>query len=134
MSEREADALRTANLEFYRAFANRDFAAMESVWAREAEVLCLHPGWPLLSGRSAVLESWRQILANPGAPRIVCRKVQALVFAEIGIVTCEEEVEGGLLAATNIFVREQGRWRMVHHHASVIVDPPAEPVQRERLH
>ena len=84
MSEREADALRTANLEFYRAFANRDFAAMESVWAREAEVLCLHPGWPLLSGRSAVLESWRQILANPGAPRIVCRKVQALVFAEIG--------------------------------------------------
>src|SRR5215469_7466233 len=62
MTETEADALLAANLDFYRAFATRDMAAMERVWARETPVLCLHPGWALLRGRDAVLESWRQIL------------------------------------------------------------------------
>ena len=38
--------------------------AMEQVWARVAPVTCLHPGWTLLSGREAVLESWRTILAK----------------------------------------------------------------------
>ena len=41
----ESDAVLAANLEFYRAFAARDLAAMDRIWARRATVLCTHPGW-----------------------------------------------------------------------------------------
>ena len=30
---------------------------------------------------------------------------------------CFEEISGSFLIATNIFVREGGRWKMVHHQA-----------------
>jgi len=134
MGETEADALLAANLDFYRAFTNRDMAGMDQVWARETPVLCLHPGWTLLRGRDAVLESWRQILASPDAPRVVCHEDQAFLFGEVGIVTCEEELDGGALAATNMFVKEHGLWRLVHHQASPIVNRIADPMPRGRLH
>ena len=145
MSETEADALLAANLDFYRAFATRDMAAMEQVWARETPVLCLHPGWALLRGRDAVLESWRQILANPEAPHVVCHEDQPFLFGEVGIVTCEEVIEGGVLvseedldggslAATNMFVKEQGFWRLVHHQASLIVNRSTDLARRGPLH
>jgi len=35
-------------------------------------------------------------------------------------VTCGESVGNSLLAATNLFVRENGGWRLVHHHASPV--------------
>ena len=132
--ETEADALLAANLEFYRAFTTHDVAAMERVWALETPVLCLHPGWELLRGRQAVLESWRQILSNPEAPHVVVHEDQAFLFGEVGIVTCEEELDGGSLAATNMFVKEQGLWRLVHHQASPILSRRAEAPPPGRLH
>ncbi len=66
------DAVLSANLEFYRAFAGRDAVAMETIWATDAPVVCVHPGWTPVVGRVAVLESWRHILANPEAPSVMC--------------------------------------------------------------
>lgn len=135
INETETDALLAANLEFYRAFTTGNLAAMDLVWARETPVLCLHPGWTLVRGREAVIESWRQILTNPDAPQVMCHDDQAFLLGEVGIVTCEEELSGGLLAATNMFVKEQGIWRMVHHQASpIMVRGAEEPDSRGRLH
>ncbi|MEE8533734.1 MAG: nuclear transport factor 2 family protein, partial [Alphaproteobacteria bacterium] len=36
------------NEAFYQAFADGDLAAMDAVWAREAPVACIHPGWAAL--------------------------------------------------------------------------------------
>lgn len=133
--ETEADALLATNLEFYRAFTTHDVAAMDRVWAQETPVLCLHPGWTLLRGREAVMESWRQILGNPDAPNVMVHEDQAFLFGEVGIVTCEEELSGGWLAATNMFVKEEGIWRLVHHQASPIMNRGAEDrPARDRLH
>jgi ketosteroid isomerase-like protein len=110
--------LLAANKSFYRAFADRDADAMERLWAAAAPVACVHPGWPALAGRAAVLTSWRQILANPEAPRIRCHKEQVFLHGDVGFVICQELLEQGMLVATNIFVREKAAWRMVHHHAS----------------
>ena len=68
----DQDAVLAANLEFYRAFAARDLAAMDALWARRAPVACLHPGWTALKDRDAIIESWAGILSNPDAPRIAC--------------------------------------------------------------
>jgi hypothetical protein len=51
----DKDAALSQNLEFYRAFSMRDLAGMERLWARDAPVSCIHPGWSLLTGRDRVL-------------------------------------------------------------------------------
>ena len=114
MSER--DAVLFANEAFYRAFADRDFALMETLWAVDP-VACIHPGWPALIGRGTVMESWRRILAGPQAPAIVCRRPEAYILGDSAYVICYEDVEGSILAATHLFRRDGRRWLLVHHQA-----------------
>jgi hypothetical protein len=83
-------------------------------------VLCVHPGWTPLIGREAVLASWRDILGNPEAPSVACHDDTAFLYGEVAIVLCEEALPAGRLAATNVFAKEDGAWRLVHHQASPI--------------
>ena len=117
----DSDAVLAANLEFYRAFTARDLAAMAALWARRFPVACIHPGWPPLADREAVIESWRGILANSGAPRIACYDERVLLYGDVALVVCEEELDGGTLIASNMFVREDGAWRIAHHQAGQLV-------------
>ena len=125
----DSDAVLAANLEFYRAFGARDLAAMEALWARRSPVACVHPGWPALTERDAVMQSWHGILANPNAPRITCFDEHVLLYGDSALVICEEELEGGTLIASNLFVREDGGWKIVHHQAGQLVARP--PVGRQ---
>ena len=129
----DQDAVLAANLEFYRAFAARDVAAMDMLWARKAPVACLHPGWTALDDREAIIESWAGILSNPDAPRIACYDEQVLFYGDVALVLCEEQLEGGALAASNFFVREDGEWRIAHHHAGQIVRRQPERRRPSRL-
>ena len=117
----DSDAVLAANLEFYRAFTARDLVAMEALWARQAPVACIHPGWPALTERDAVMESWHNILANPEAPRIACYDERVQLYGDVALVVCEEELDGGTLVASNLFVREDGAWRLIHHQAGQLV-------------
>ncbi len=57
-----------ANDTFYLAFAQKDFKSMERLWASTHATLCIHPGWPAISRRDEIVESWRRILTNPEQP------------------------------------------------------------------
>jgi ketosteroid isomerase-like protein len=127
MSDRETALF--ANAAFYAAFAGRDMARLERLWA-DGDVTCIHPGWPPLKGREAVMGSWKRIVSSDGSPRISCRKASATIRGATAVVTCIEIIKGDggeqALAATNIFVRsEDGKdWRMVHHQAGPAhIDP-----------
>ena len=125
-TETERAVLR-ANATFYRAFSEGDVEAMNALWSTRSSVACLHPGMPLLVGREAVLASWREILSGrPGIP-ISCQAPTTQVFGETAIVYCYEgpENEAAHLVATNVFVREDGAWRIVHHHAGPLSIPVA---------
>jgi len=110
------EALLRANADFYEAFAQGDYERLVGLCAREAELACIHPGWPALHGRTAVLESWRRIFAE-GPPSLVCVEPRAYVQGEAGFVICSELMQSGALVATNVFVFEAGEWRLTHHHA-----------------
>jgi ketosteroid isomerase-like protein len=129
----DQDAVLAANLEFYRAFAARDLPAMDALWAKHVPVACLHPGWTALKDRDEIMESWMGILSNPDAPRIACYDEQAFVYGDVALVLCEEELAGGSLAASNLFVREDGSWRIAHHHAGQIVRRRPERRRPSRL-
>ncbi len=129
------DDVLLANDSFYQAFAGRDVDRMEEVWARRAPVACVHPGWQPLMGRDAVMASWRGILRGPGAPDITCTEAICHVVGDGAFVVCIERLDGGTLVATNVFIREDGAWRIIHHQAGAIADDLDE--QRpdpERLH
>ena len=129
MSGTTAEAL-AANQAFYDAFAAGDVQAMRQLWAEAAPVACAHPAAPLLVGRETVLESWAAILNATARPEIEARGAQAHLLNGAAFVTCYERLGGSggaVLLATNIFAWEDGRWRMVHHHASQTpMAPPRE--------
>lgn len=130
------DAILAANAAYYQAFVAGDFDRMCGIWA-EDEISCIHPGWPVLLGRDAILDSYRSILNNPNQEPIELRNATALITGDDGRVFCIELIGGMALAATNWFRRLDGAWRMIHHQASPIaaqlqpeVEVEAPPARR----
>jgi len=123
----DREAVLFANEAFYAAFATGDLAAMQALWAHEAPVSCIHPGWGAVTDLQGVIESWEGILRSP--PKIRCHAPVVQAYGDMATVLCFEEISGAFLLATNIFVRQGGRWLMVHHHAGVTnATPPAKQV------
>ncbi len=125
----ESTAVIAANREFYRAFSARDVGAMERMWSSRAFVACIHPGWDAIIDRAAVLRSWRQILENPSAPTVACRNEKPFVIGDIAFVVCHEVLDAGVLAATNMFAREAGGWKLIHHQASPLSQMPHDEAE-----
>lgn len=113
-----------ANEAFYQAFRQRDLKAMEQLWALNRPVACIHPGWSALTTRDDVIRSWRGILENPESPAVVCRGAEAFPQDEVVFVLCYESVDRALLVATNVFIEEDGAWKIVHHQAGPCNPPP----------
>ena len=100
-----------ANEAFYLAFAEGDFPAMEQVWSERDSLVCVHPGWPALIEREAILASWEAILGNAEQPKITYYGARAVPLGGCVAVICYEELPGSVLVATNIFIAEGGRPR-----------------------
>jgi hypothetical protein len=79
------------------------------------------------------MASWRGILRGPGAPTIACTDATCHVLGESAFVVCIERLEAGALVATNVFVREDGAWRLVHHHAGPVAESDEEHPDPGRL-
>ena len=116
-----------ANAGFYHAFEALDFERMKAVWLASDEVKCIHPGWELLSGWQAVMDSWQVIIRNTPRIRFDLGDVSVVVNGGIGWVECLEQMYdgdalAGLAVATNLFQQNpDGRWLMICHHASPFV-------------
>lgn len=136
----DEEEILAGNEAFYAAFNARDADSMELLWAERAECVCLHPGAPAIHGRTAILRSWRAILGSRHAPRIDVESARVVILGETAMVLCCERVgnrrgtESAILAATNVFVREQDGWRMVHHHASPIEQTVTDTPSAESAH
>lgn len=124
MSDNEA--ILAANAAFYAALCAGDVARLARIWADTDDISCIHPGWPVIIGRTAVIGSWRDILSGGGMLEIACHEPHAIANGDEGRVLCIEVVGPAALAASNHFRRIDGLWRLVHHQASAIA-----PMTRE---
>lgn len=134
----DQDQILALNQALYRAFASRDVALMERLWADHLPVSCIHPGWPPLFGRAEVMLSWRDLLRGPADPAIRAREEKVTVYGDVALVTCEEVLNARtVLVASNLFAREHGAWRLVHHQATPLAEhrePGLDPGGARRLH
>ena len=131
----DVDDVITANAELYAAFEEGDVDRMEAIWDAADDVCCVHPGWPMLRGRSRVLRSWSVIMANTNYIQFFLTGVEAVVDADIAVVTCEENIltavadpDGGLsqsakVVSTNVFRRRDDGWKLWLHHGSPVLAP-----------
>ena len=137
MSESESESEETrrvqaANDAFYTAFERLDAEAMDVCWARGVPVSCVHPGWDAIVGRDAVMASWRDIFGATQEMSFTIELSRVLVAGDAAWVVCRKTLRSvvrgqsvrATLVATNMFVRaDGGQWRIVHHHASPLVEP-----------
>ena len=81
------------------------------------------------------MAAWANILANPDSPHAACHDEEAFLYGDVAFVICEEELPGNVLTATNVFAKEDGVWRMVHHQAGPVFqrDGQRRPRRPDRL-
>lgn len=114
-----------ANDAFYLAFAARDISHMDALWARESPVICLHPGWPALTRRDQIIESWSRILNNPEQKPIDVYGAQAFELGSNIAVVCYEELDGNIMVATNLYIQEHDKVLLACHQSGPCGQPPA---------
>jgi ketosteroid isomerase-like protein len=136
------DDVLAAHARFYAAFEQADYDAMLELWADDDGVVCVHPGAEPIRGRAAVMRSWTALMATAPYLQFFLTDVHAVVVGDLASVTCTENVlsaapdaslgvfAGGSAAATNVFRRTPGGWRLWIHHASPVLSAP-EPDQSE---
>ena len=126
----KTDSLIDANTRFYRAFELFVIEEMNELWDKDLAVTCIHPGWPLIQGRSEILQSWINIFNNTMVMQFTITESSIKIEGEWGWIVCTEslrsvvngKVNEGRVEATNIFRRVKNEWYLVHHHGSPIIN------------
>ncbi|MFH8608949.1 nuclear transport factor 2 family protein [Streptomyces sp. NPDC018029] len=157
----DIEQVERANTAFYEALERGDFDEVSDLWLDSGDttghadgtdgpddgedtedaagdaVSCVHPGWPVLTGRGEVLRSYALIMANTEYIQFFLTDLKVGVAGDTALVTCTENIlsggpppEGGgelgplvgqLVVATNVFRRTPDGWKLWSHHASPVL-------------
>jgi ketosteroid isomerase-like protein len=116
--------VRALNRRFYDAFEARDLDVMSDVWEHSDRVACTHPGWRTLHGWGSVAGSWFALFGGPQVLQFILTNEVVQVAGDTAWVTVDENLitaeSSGTVAAMNLFLRHDGRWRLVAHHGSPV--------------
>jgi ketosteroid isomerase-like protein len=127
MSDVESE-VRAASDAFYAALnrvSNGDAGPMREVWSHAADASASHPMGDWSHGWDQIAITWeefaRLIVRGSVAIEGLSVRVAGDFAYTFGVESVHLELEGGSVRfrsnVTNIFRREAGGWRMVHHHA-----------------
>src|SRR5258708_33970382 len=128
--DNEREAVLAVNRAFYRVASDRDFEAMEALWAPTGQIFCFHPGQAPLLDRGSVMASWQGILRHPTSPRVRCADEVVIGRAGLALVLAREIMPNPQLMATTSFAPHGPRWFMIGHQSAVVPagrDTPAGP-------
>lgn len=99
----------SANRAFYEALERADFELLTALWlapedvsyseesdeAEDTSISCVHPGWPVLTGRGEVLRSYALIMANTEYIQFFLTDVHISIVADTALITCTENILSG---------------------------------------
>ncbi|GAA1311952.1 nuclear transport factor 2 family protein [Streptomyces sanglieri] len=141
-------AVEQANTAFYEAMERGDFEELSGLWlpGEDLTVSCVHPGWPVLSGRGEVLRSYALIMANTEYIQFFLTDVGISMTGDTALVTCTENILSGgpaedgnalgplvgqLVVATNVFRHTPDGWKLWSHHGSPVLTETGEEEDEE---
>ncbi|THA60136.1 DUF4440 domain-containing protein [Streptomyces sp. A0958] len=141
-------AVEQAHTAFYEALEQGDLEALTALWlpGEDLTVSCVHPGWPVLSGRGEVLRSYALIMANTEYIQFFLTDVGVSMTGDTALVTCTENILSGgpaeegsslgplvgqLVVATNVFRRTPDGWKLWSHHGSPVLAETGEEEDEE---
>jgi ketosteroid isomerase-like protein len=124
------DEVREASAQFYAGLDGMlkgDLSVLEGIWSHDETVTAMHPVDGREVGWEAVRNSFVPFteLASDGSVELRDQLIRVLgdVAYEIGIETGHFTLAGRPVTVghrvTNIYRREGGRWKMIHHHTDV---------------
>jgi hypothetical protein len=132
-----------SNNRFYKAFESLSIEKMEEVWKHSDDTICIHPGWEMFTGWTAIRESWVSIFENTRMIEFFITNTKIKLFKNTAVVVCLENISSVIddensirtgVIATNIFEKKDvknkknynNEWLMIHHHGSLVVNymPP----------
>jgi len=128
----DRDAVVAANAQFYVALNQMfvgEVAPMEAVWSHAGDVTYMGPGGQFDCGWSAVLKLWQVQAAMKLGGHVEPAGMQTIVGRDLAVVSVYEEGENAnakgkvarvKLRATNLFRKEDGKWKMVGHHTDLL--------------
>ena len=125
------DEVRAAAEQFYSALngvLNGDAGSMVHVWSQSGDVTTMHPIGGRQVGWDEVWSSWQQVagIASGGSVALGDRLIRVIGDAayELGTENVDATLAGNPVRrevrVTNIYRREGGAWRIVHHHADAL--------------
>lgn len=113
---------------FYEA-GNRllagDPSAFAEIWSEADDISHLGPTGVTCTGRQAVMEQFAREAAMGFAGTLVADERRFVETAEMGLLFCTERTSGMTrdgqrltldIRSTTVFRREDGHWKVVHHH------------------
>jgi ketosteroid isomerase-like protein len=125
----DIEAVKAANQAFYTALSAGDVAAMQKVWSSDPDIQNIGPrakaaavGWESIGkGFERTRDAFPELNVSM-KPRI---KIVGAVAWTSGIEQTQRKDKAGVVSsgenlATNIFEKQDGRWLMVYHHASLM--------------
>jgi ketosteroid isomerase-like protein len=124
------DEARQASDQFYAALnrmANGDAGPMMEIWSHTSDVSTMHPIGGREVGWEQVRGPWEQVASMASDGQISLKDSLIWVVGdlayEIGTETGEAKFGGHQVSldqrVTNIYRREAGGWKIVHHHSDL---------------
>lgn len=124
----DIEQILVANDRFYQALGGRDLKLMKTVFVRDEGAGCTHPGWIMLRGWEAIMQSWENVFDPEDKLSINLQNITVEIKGDTAWVTCIQEltyikrdpVMMNVSVSTNIFEKTESGWLMLIHHASPV--------------
>jgi len=125
------DEVRRASEQFYAALnrmLNGDAGALAAIWSHGPAVTTMHPIGGREVGWERVRDAWESVaqLATDGKVSLKDQLIQVVgeVAYEVGIEQGQFKLGGHPVTVegrvTNIYQRQAGAWKIIHHHADIV--------------
>jgi ketosteroid isomerase-like protein len=124
------DEVRKASTQFYAALnrmLNGDAKPLSDIWSHGPAVTTMNPSGGRQVGWNEVRELWEQVARGASDGKVELKdqliRVVGDVAYEVGVEYPEAKLGGekvsGQIRVTNIYQREAGTWKMIHHHTDL---------------
>lgn len=130
-SEDDAKAVKKAAAQFYtalNAMFTGDLSPMKEVWSHADDVTYMGPAGGFRVGWDEVLADWESQAALKLGGKVTPKKMQITLGQQIAVTHNYEigenikqaKLQKVSIRATNLFRKENGKWKMIGHHTDLL--------------